>query len=293
MRKNSIILFLCLCFSTSMIGHVDAHDLADIKKAGVLRHLGVPYANFIIGEGQGLDVEIMQLFAKEIGVQYQYVKTSWQDVIPDLIGKQVEPDGDNVKITGDAPIRGDVIANGLTILPWRQKVLNYSAPTFPTQVWLIAGAQSPMSPIVPTGSIDGDIAATKKLLAGKRILGKNKTCLDPKLYFLEEANALTSNFEGDLNELAPAIMKGVADATLLDVPDSLVALDKWPGQIKIVGPLSRQQEMAVAFRKDTPELYNAFAVFLKKIWKNGTFNALVTKYYPDVFGYYPQFFILK
>jgi ABC-type amino acid transport substrate-binding protein len=88
-------------------------------------------------------------------------------------------------------------------------------------------------------------------------------------------------------------MKGEADATLLDVPDALVALDKWPGQIKILGPVSKQQEMGVAFRKDTPELYNAFAIFLKKIQQDGTYNSLVTKYYPDVFVYYPNFFIPK
>ncbi|MBV5306289.1 MAG: transporter substrate-binding domain-containing protein [Desulfobulbaceae bacterium] len=293
MKSKFAALLFFVFASACMIGHAAARDLADIKKAGVLRHLGVPYANFVTGDGQGLDVEVMQLFAKEIGVKYLYVKTSWKDVIPDLTGKQVESDGDNVKITGEAPIRGDVIANGLTILPWRQKVLDFSAPTFPTQVWLVAGPQSSIKPIVPSGSIDGDIAAMKRSLAGKKILGKNKTCLDPKLYFLEDANAVTSLFEGDLNELAPAVISGVADATLLDVPDALVALDKWPDQIKILGPISRQQEMAVAFSKDMPELRQAFAVFLKKIWQDGTYTAMVTKYYPDVFGYYPDFFTLK
>jgi ABC-type amino acid transport substrate-binding protein len=293
MKKSRIVLlFLVLVAAlTARYGH--ANDLADIKKSGVLRHLGVPYANFVTGDGHGLDVEVMQLFAKEIGVQYQYVPTTWPNVISDLVGKTIEPDGENVKITGDAPIRGDVIANGLTIIPWRQKVLSFSAPTFPTQVWLITSINSPLQPIVPGKSIDEDIVATKKLTAGKRVLGKGKTCLEPKLYFLAEAGALTSYFEGDLNELAPAVMKGEADATLLDVPDALVALDKWPDQIKILGPVSKQQEMGVAFRKDTPELYNAFAIFLKKIQQDGTYNSLVTKYYPDVFVYYPNFFIPK
>jgi ABC-type amino acid transport substrate-binding protein len=293
MKSKFAALLFFVFASACMMGHAAARDLADIKKDGVLRHLGVPYANFVTGDGQGLDVEVMQLFAKEIGVKYLYVKTSWKDVIPDLTGKQVESDGDNVKITGEAPIRGDVIANGLTILPWRQKVLDFSAPTFPTQVWLVAGPQSSIKPIVPSGSIDGDIAAMKRSLAGKKILGKDRTCLDPKLYFLEDANATTSLFEGDLNELAPAIINGVADATLLDVPDALVALDKWPDQIKILGPISRQQEMAVAFSKDMPELRKAFAVFLKKIWQDGTYTTLVTKYYPDVFSYYPDFFTLR
>lgn len=293
MKKIFTILLFSFFASALIMEHAVARDLADIKKDGVLRHLGVPYANFVTGDGQGLDVELMKLFAKDIGVQYQYVKTDWKTVIPDLIGKQASADGDNAKLGGDAPVLGDVIANGMTVLPWRQKVLDFSAPTFPTQVWLVTGPLSPLKPITPSGKIETDIVATKELLSGKTVLGKGSTCLDPKLYFLEEVNATANYFEGSLNELAPAIMKGTADATLLDVPDSLVALAKWPGQIKVLGPISQQQEMSVAFRKDSPELRQAFATFFDKIRKDGTYLALVKKYYPDVFDYYPDFFKAK
>lgn len=293
MRIKITALFIFFLTGICTMASANAYDLADIQKQGVLRHLGVPYANFVTGDGRGLDVEVMQLFAREIGVEYQYVKTSWNSVIGDLVGKQVSPDGDDVKISGDTPIRGDVIANGLTILPWRQKVLNYSTPTFPNQVWLITIPGSPMTPITPSGSIDKDIAAVKNMLPGKTVLGKNNTCLDPSLYFLEDVNAITSNFEGGLNELAPAILQGKADTTLLDVSDALVALAKWPGQLKVLGPVSPQQAMGVGFRKDTPALQQAFAVFYEKIRLNGSYNALVKKYYPDVFDYYPDFFATK
>ena len=43
---------LCLC------GGALADDLREIRERGVLRHLGVPYANFVTGSGDGLDVEI-------------------------------------------------------------------------------------------------------------------------------------------------------------------------------------------------------------------------------------------
>nr|MBP8266208.1 hypothetical protein [Zoogloea sp.] len=41
-----------------------ADDLQDIRARGVLRHLGIPYANFVTGSGDGLDVEIVQRFAR-------------------------------------------------------------------------------------------------------------------------------------------------------------------------------------------------------------------------------------
>lgn len=285
------LISLLAMFSLLCLGSIaQCKSLADMQKDGVLRHLGVPYAGFVTGDGGGLSVELMQLFAKELGVEYQYVQTSWKDVINDLVGRKVVPDGDNVTFAGDVAVRGDIIANGLTIIPWRQKVVDYSAPVFPTQVWLITDSRSPMKPITPSGSINTDIETVKNMLNGKTVLGKQNTCLDPSLYSLEEVNAISSHFEGGLNELAPAVMNGDAESTLLDVPDALVALAKWPGQIKVLGPVSPPQEMGVGFPKNTPELQKAFAVFYDKLKKDGTYQALVKKYYPDVFDYYPDFF---
>ncbi|SHO51609.1 transporter substrate-binding domain-containing protein [Desulfopila aestuarii] len=286
--KNKFALLLLTFFLAC--SPAVANDLTDIKKRGVLRHLGVPYANFIDGSGGGLSVEMMQLFAKYLGVQYQYVETTWSSVIPDLVGRKVIPDGENV-IFGDAtPIKGDVIANGLTILDWRQKAVAYSHPTFPTQVWLISGLSSDLRPISPSGDLDKDIAAVKALLPGREVLGKADTCLDPSLYRLQEEGTQIRFFPGGMNELAPAVIKGESETAILDVPDALVALGKWPGQFKIIGPLSPQQQMGVAFRPDDIELLEAFNGFFRKISEDGRYLNLVKRYYPDVLDYYPDFF---
>jgi len=291
-----IVLATVLCVLT--LGYPLAEiamgrDLKDLQKDGVLRHLGVPYANFVNGPDVGLDVEMMKLFATEIGVRYEYVPTTWKGVVGDLIGNKVIVDGKNVKMGDKVPIRGDIIANGMTILASRQVFLNFSAPTFPTQVWLVAGSRSSLHPITPNGDLQKDIVLVKGLLANKTVFGISGTCLDPKLYDLDAVHAVSKLFEGSLNELAPAVIQGEAETTLLDVPDSLIALEKWPGQVKVLGPISEQQEMAVAFRKDSPELEGAFAKFFNKIQVDGTYVMLVKKYYPDVFYYYPEFFIFK
>lgn len=268
-------------------------DLPDIKAQGVLRHIGVPYANFVTGTGDGMDVELVKLFAQDLGVRYEYVKTDWEHLISDLTGKKVKAKGDNVQVLGDAPIKGDLIACGFTELPWREKIVNYSYPTFPTQVWLIARAASPLKPIKPSGDIDKDIAQVKKLLKGHSLLGKANTCLEPSLYGLDETGAKVKLFPGALNELAPAVINGESEMTLLDVPDALVAMEKWPGKIKIIGPLSRRQNMGAAFPKDSQQLQKAFDGFLEKCRKGGTYQKLVKKYYPAVFNYYPDFFEVK
>lgn len=268
----------------------DAKDLPEIKARGVLRHLGVPYANFVSGAGDGLDVELMQMFARHIGVRYQYVKTDWYTLITDLTGIKYKLIQNDVKILGKATVKGDVIANGFTQLDWRQQLIEFSTPTFPTQVWLVSRADSPMQPINPSDDVQQDIAQVKQLLERRAVLGVAGTCTDPNLFDLGAAGATSRLFNGTLNELAPAIINGVADATILDVPDALVALEKWPGQIKVIGPVSPVQQMGLGFAKNTPLLRAAFNVFFEMSKADGTYRQLVKKYYPSAFLYFPKFF---
>jgi ABC-type amino acid transport substrate-binding protein len=282
-----LVLLLSVAFTTAVAG-----DLKDVKARGVLRHLGIPYANFVTGSGDGLDVELIQRFAAYLGVNYEYVETNWKHVISDLTGEVVKPEGDKVKVVGHAPVRGDLIANGLTMLPWREQVVDYSVATFPSGVWLIARAESPMSPVQGSGNPASDVLAVKALLKGREVLAMKNTCLDPDLYGLDKTGARIELYtrSTNLNEMVPAILRDAAEATLLDVPDALIALDKWPGEIKVIGPVSNPQRMGVAFPKSSPKLRQAFDAFFKKIWRDGTYIALVRKYYPTVQTYFGGFF---
>jgi ABC-type amino acid transport substrate-binding protein len=292
-KSLSFIGYLALWSICLLSGVSLAADLAEIKKNGVIRHLGIPYANFVTGSGDGMDVDLVKRFAQRLGVKYEYVKASWGSVIGDLIGKNVQLRADQVVDLGELPINGDIIANGFTILPMRQKVLDYSTPTFPNQVWLVVKASSPLKPIVPSGDIHKDIAMTKALVKGHSLLGKSGTCLDPSLYDMKKFGANVKLFNSELNNLAPAVINNEAEMTLLDVPDALVALEKWPGQIKVIGPLSEKQDMACAFRKSSPQLLQAFNEFLEKCKQDGTYLALIKKYYPMVLDYFPEFFAPK
>jgi ABC-type amino acid transport substrate-binding protein len=78
--------------------------------------------------------------------------------------------------------------------------------------------------------------------------------------------------------------------TILDVPDALIAMDKWPGKLKIIGPVSLPQTMAVAFPKEAVSLRDSFNRFFAQCCSDGTYIQLVKKYYPAVFRYYPEFF---
>ncbi len=263
-------------------------DLKDIKQRNVIRHLGVPYANFVTGDGDGLDAEIIKLYAHEIGVRYEYVRASWASVIADLAGLQVVPKGEDVEVVGKCEVKGDIIGNGLTVLPWRSKVISYSHPYFPSAIWVLARDDSDVRPIVPAGDIKKDIEATRKLLKGREVLGIRNTCVDHSLYHLEGIKPLYK--EGlTLNDLAPAMIKGDAPLTILDVPDAMIALQKYPGKIKVLGTITDRQVMAFGISKSSPELLKSFNSFLEKIRENGKLRQLVLKYYPHIGVYFADF----
>ena len=296
-------VFVAAMVAVVATGAVKADDLPAIRQRGTLRHLGVPYANFVSGAGDGLDVELVQRFARHIGVTYVYVKTDWSRVISDLTGLTYQVrNGNEVTVTGKVAVRGDMIANGMTILAWRRQLVDFSIPTFPTQVWLVARADVAIAPIHPSNNIQLDIAAVRNLLKNRVILGKSDTCTDPAIFkmnkFLQAllrrkiglAGAIPRLFAGTLNELAPAVINGEAEATILDVPDALVALERWPGQLKIIGPVSDSQEMGCGFAKDAPLLRAAFNAFFEMCKMDGTYNQLVKKYYPAAFLHFPGYF---
>jgi ABC-type amino acid transport substrate-binding protein len=288
-RPIRLALSLAL-LACALVRTAGAADLDEVRARGVLRHLGVPYANFVSGAGDGMDVELVQAFAASLGVRYEYVPTDWGTVVPDLVGRQVQVAGGRARLGDPAPVKGDLIANGFTVLPWRQEVVAFSQPTFPSQIWLVARADSPVQPIAPTGRIEGDIAATRALMKGRSVLTVARTCLDPQLYDFGAAGARAVTFTGNLNDVAPALLGGEADLTILDVPDALVALAKWRGKLKILGPITGEQRMAVAFPRDAPALAQAYDAFLARARQDGTYLRLVKKYYPTAASYFPEFF---
>ncbi len=269
-----------------------AADLKEIQARGEIRHLGIRYANFVTGEGDGFDVDLVRGFAREIGVRYTLVYTDFYTVLRDLLGHDVVNRGGTVTLEGEYPVRGDMIATGFTMLPWREAVVLYSEPTFPSQVLLVAPAASALMPIKGSPDLAQDIAETKGLIGNHSVLVMERTCLDPGNYDLKGKGLDLRLYtrSTNLNEMVPALLHGEADFTLLDVPDAILDLQKWAGKIKVIGPISAEQQLAAAFPKSSPELRDAFNRYLHRVRADGTYDALVAKYYTGVRRYFPTFF---
>ncbi|MBB1073914.1 transporter substrate-binding domain-containing protein [Rhodoferax sp. 4810] len=294
MKKRSLVnhLVRAVALTLALCTLASAADLAEIRQRGELRHLGIRYASFVTGAGDGFDVELTRGFAEHIGVKYRLVYSDFYNVMRDLLGKDVVRKGSGVSLTGNFEVKGDLIATGFTVLPWRQAVLLYSDPTFPSQVLLVAPAQAKLTPIKGSNNLTADIQETKALIGKKSLLVMERTCLDPANYGLKgsgiDLKAYTKS--SNLNEMVPAMLNQESELTLLDVPDAILDLTKWAGQIKVIGPISEHQVLASAFPKDAPQLRDAFNAYLRQIKADGSYDKLVDRYYPGIRRYFPEFF---
>lgn len=288
MVRHLAALLLCCILS----GPALAADLPEILARGELRHLGIRYANFVTGSGDGFDVELVRGFAARLGVRYTLVETDFYAVIRDLLGAEVVREGEGARLAGRHEVKGDMIAAGFTVLPWREAVLLYSEPTFPSQVLLVARADSPLQPIAGGPDRAVDIALTQALIGDNSLLVMKGTCLDPANYGLEgvgiDLRAYTRST--NLNEMVPALLNREAELALLDVPDVILDLRKWAGRIKVLGPISGEQRLAAAFPRHAPQLRDAFNAYLRELKADGRYDALVDKYYPGIRRYFPTFF---
>lgn len=293
MKFRFLFCLTALCMSVATVSTtVSAADLAEIKARGELRHLGIRYANFVTGAGDGFDAEIVQGFATHIGVRYRLVYSDFYTVVGDLLGRKVRVEGGKALLGEAVPQRGDMIATGFTRLPWRETLLNFSDPVFPSQVLLVTRSEAPERPIKPTGSIAGDIQATRQLIGKKSLLVMEGTCLDPASYGLRGIGLDLRSYtkSTNLNEMVPAMLGKEAYFTLLDVPDLIIDLRRWSGKIKVLGPISDHQVLAAAFLKEAPALRDAYNEYLRGIKADGSYDRLVDKYYPGIRSYFPEFF---
>ena len=112
MKPTIIGIFLRACVIGGLLAAgtmpASAQDLAEIRERGVIRHLGVPYARFITGNGEGFDADLVRRFAaavfflkKDVAGKVQGFEIRFKNI---LIGNDQVP-CPQVKIRSKVPAR--------------------------------------------------------------------------------------------------------------------------------------------------------------------------------------------
>lgn len=221
----------------------------EIQEKGVLTMMtatGFPPFEYLGEDGKpaGVDIDLAQLVADELGVELEVLDMDFNLLIESLKSG-----------------KGQLIAAGMTATPERAEQIDFS----------ITYTLNGLILLVPKGS---DIK-TADDLAGKNIAVQESTTAH--IYAQEELGIEPLAFK-NANEYATAVMGGKADAAILDkVPAQTLAMAN-PDALETVEQLLTEEEMAMGVAKGNEDLLEVVNSVLQKAMDDGTVESLTDKH---------------
>lgn len=233
---------------------------ADIKASGVIRMATNPaYPPFesVAGDGKtlvGLDPDLAHAIGGVLGVEIEFVHTSFDAIIPALDAKTVDMAMSSIGDTKEREQTVDFATyywNGTLILVEKGNPKDIAAD---------------MACAVDIGVIRGSLQQSTFLPA--QAPKCEEAGLEPPI-----AQAYQDGPQAQL-----ALTSGRIDGVMLDAPPLLDAAEKNPEQVETVGPLVRNPNPGgVAFPKDS-ELVEPVNGAINVLIDNGTYEQILTKW---------------
>ena len=199
------------------------------------------------GKRTGFDIELTEALAKVMGRQIEWVDIDFKGLIPGLISK-----------------RFDLAMSAIYITDDRKKVVDF------TDAYYAGGLVA----MVKEGS------SIKKLgdLDGKKVTVQVGT---KSVGYLQQNFPKVERVEVEKNqEMFNLVDIGRADAAVTGKPAAYQYVRTRPG-LKVLEEQITTEEYGIAVRKDTPELTKAVNAALAKLKADGTYAAIVKKWFPS------------
>ncbi|WP_213453467.1 ABC transporter substrate-binding protein [Rhizomonospora bruguierae] len=221
-------------------------------KLTVCTHL--PYAPFqskdTSGKVIGFDIDVMDLVAKELGVEQAIVDTPFEGI----------KSGQDLN-TGKC----DAAAAGMTITEDRKKVLDFSDPYFAANQAMLVKAGKPYR------SLDD--------LRGKRVgVQSATTARDYVRQFEKEKGLILVEFE-DLAALQQGVANGQVEAGVSDLPVWTEYLKEQPGGFEVTAEFDTGEQYGFAVKKDdNPELLKKINEVLGRARQDGTYHQIYERW---------------
>ncbi len=211
-------------------GTVDT--LATVRKRGVLR-VGVAISEPTVmhdanGKLVGFSIDAARRLAEDMGVDVEFVETSWSGIIPDLLNRE-----------------SDLIMSGLWVTVPRALVINFTTPTAVEGLHVIASRAAAARFKTPA---DLDRAGTKIVVYAGTLQERLAARRFPK--------ATLVKLSGDADHLAP-VLAGEADAVLVPTFAPEVIVRAAPDRLALLfaKPLS-SASAAIGVRKGDFDFVN-------------------------------------
>ncbi len=229
-----------------------AADLAEVKAAGRLRVLAVAgspqFVSLASGAPPGFERELLESFGHLNKLAVEMVPVAgWDVLIPAL-----------------AEGRGDVAASGITVTPAREKLVDFTAETFPTRLVVLTRKPHP-------------VVSTLEALRQEKVGTIRGTSMADALKAAQVPGVDDGFASGTLprglrSGRVSAVVIGVEDAVLESRLDPALQLGLF------MGPPG---SLALAVPKDAPRLREALDAFLANARRSGAWNRLVVKYFGE------------
>ncbi len=208
------------------------------------------------GNYAGLEYDLANLFAKEIGVNVRFVVASdFNKIIPALVKKQAH-----------------LAAAGLTITPEREKAVRFG-PAYQTVQQQIVYNSLTLKP-----DDIGDLIGKKiEVIAGSSYAERLKQAkkIFPKLEW-REVTAM------GIEDLLGKVANGEVDYSIADSHFVAMTQNFFP-DLGVAFNLGKPEQLAWAFPKDgDPDLFAKAQKFFTRIQKDGTLRRLLDRYYGHI-----------
>lgn len=201
-----------------------------------------PFEYVESGEIAGFDAEIIKEAAKRMGIEYKWLNTNFDGLIPALQTKKV-----------------DIVIAGMSVTPEREKAVNFSIPYLTSNVAIVTNSKNPIKDMNDlSGKSYGVELGTTKEASARKIDGAEV------VPFSSTTGALV------------ALKSGKIDGMVLDESVSSKYIEKNP-ELVLVGVMEGEPK-AAAFNKDDKELMENFSKVLEEMITDGTVAELREKY---------------
>ena len=199
------------------------------------------------GKRTGFDIDLVDAIGKVLGRPIEWVDIDFKGLIPGLISK-----------------RFDMAVSAIYITDDRKKVVDFTEPYYAGG--LVAMVRD-KSPIRKLSDLDGKKVTVQ---VGTKSVG-----------YLQEHYPKVQRVEVEKNEeMFNLVAIGRADAAVTGKPAAYQYVRTRPG-LRVLDQQLTTEEYGMALRKDTPELTKAVNGAIDKLKADGTYAALVKKWFPS------------
>ena len=201
------------------------------------------------GKMTGFDVELVEALAAKMGDKVEWTQIDFKGLIPGLIAKRYE-----------------MAVSAIYITDARKKVVDFTNTYYPGGLVVMTKA-------------DNEAIKGPKDLAGKKVSVQVGT---KSVGFLTEHYPDAQLVEVEKNDEMFNLLKiGRVEAVVTGKPAAINFAKKNPG-VKVLSEQVTTEEYGMAVRKDLPELTAALNTALTEIKADGTYDALVKKWFGEI-----------